>query len=105
MYWWMKFLPQWNSSSSILQTEWTASPAMDLYTDASGRYGWGAYWSGKWIQAQWSAKHMNNNITWKELYAISHGKSSMQLLQQSTHGAISGNGRKCYTIVTINQYV
>ena len=43
---------------------------MDLYTDASGRHGWGAYWSGKWIQAQWSPEHMNNDITWKELYAI-----------------------------------
>ena len=25
----------------ILQTQWTASPAMDPYTDASGTHGWG----------------------------------------------------------------
>ena len=43
---------------------------MDLYTDASGSHGWGAYWSGRWIQAQWPAEHIHKDITWKELYAI-----------------------------------
>ena len=70
MYWWLNFLPQWNGSCCILQTEWTTSPAMDLYTDASGLHGWGAYWSGRWIQAQWPAEHIHKDITWKELYAI-----------------------------------
>ena len=70
MYWWLNFLPQWNGSCCILQTEWTTSPAMDLYTDASGSHGWGAYWSGRWIQAQWPPEHIHKDITWKELYAI-----------------------------------
>ena len=43
---------------------------MELYTDASGSHGWGAYWSGRWIQAQWPEEHINNDLTWKELYAI-----------------------------------
>ena len=70
MYWWLKFLPQWSGACSILQTEWTASPVMQLYTDASGSHGWGAYWSGRWIQAQWPEEHIYKDITWKELYAI-----------------------------------
>ena len=41
MYWWLNFLPQWIGTCCILQTEWTTSPAMDLYTDASGTHGWG----------------------------------------------------------------
>lgn len=70
MYWWLKFLPKWNGSHCILQTKWTPSPGMHLYTDASGSHGWGAYWHGRWIQAQWPIEHINNDIMWKELYAI-----------------------------------
>ena len=43
---------------------------MDLYTDASGLHSWGAYWSGRRIQAQWPVEHIDKYITWKELYAI-----------------------------------
>ena len=70
MYWWLNFLSQWNGTCCILQTEWTTSPAMDLYTDASGTHGWGAYWSGRWIYAHWPTEHTHKDITWKELYAI-----------------------------------
>ena len=43
---------------------------MTLFTDASGTLGWGAYWSGNWIQAHWSPDQMDKNITWKEVFAI-----------------------------------
>jgi len=43
---------------------------MSLHTDASGRMGWGAYWSGRWLQAKWTPDQRNKNIMWKELYAI-----------------------------------
>ena len=43
---------------------------MQLFTDASGTIGWGAYWSGKWLQGRWSAAQLNMDITLKELYAI-----------------------------------
>ena len=43
---------------------------MELFTDASGLGGWGAYWAGRWLQAQWPAEHLHKDITWKELYAI-----------------------------------
>ena len=32
--------------------------------------GWGAYWSGRWIQAHWSSDEAERNIVWKELFAI-----------------------------------
>jgi len=31
--WWLAFLPSWDSTSYILETEWTTSPCMSLYTD------------------------------------------------------------------------
>ena len=42
MYWWLNFLPQYkyNGTCCILQTQWTTSSAMDLYTDTSGIHGW-----------------------------------------------------------------
>ena len=52
MYWWVNFLPQWSGTSCILETKWTTTISMNLYTDASGTLGWGAYWSGRWLQAR-----------------------------------------------------
>ena len=43
---------------------------MQLFTDASGTNGWGAYWSGKWLQGRWSETQLQMDITWKELFAI-----------------------------------
>ena len=62
IYWWLQFLPQLNGSCCILYTNWTNSLAVDLYTDAHGLYGWGTYWSGRWIQSQWPAEHINKDI-------------------------------------------
>ena len=42
MYWWLNFLPQWSGTSCILETKWTTTISMNLYTDASGTLGWGA---------------------------------------------------------------
>ena len=68
--WWIDFLPSWSGTSLILSTRWTPSSALNLYTDASGAYGWGAYWNGRWIQSHWSPSQSNMDITWKELFAI-----------------------------------
>ena len=76
MCWWLNFLPHWNGTSCILQTEWTAAPSMNLYTDASGTIGWGAYWSGRWLQARWSSNDCAKDIVWKELFAIAASVST-----------------------------
>ena len=46
------------------------SPDMHLYTATSGSLGWGAFWSGRWLQASWSLNHLGKPIVWKELFAI-----------------------------------
>ena len=53
--WWLTFLPSWNGTSYILETEWSTSTSMSLYIDAASSVGWGAYWCGRWIQARWSS--------------------------------------------------
>jgi len=68
--WWLAFLLTWNGTSYIFETNWSASPSMSLFTDASGTLGWGAYWSGHWIQAHWSPDQVPRDIVWKELFVI-----------------------------------
>ena len=70
LIWWQDFLPSWSGSSLILDTHWTTSSEINLYTDASGSEGWGAFWSGRWIQARWSPAQAVQSILWKELFAI-----------------------------------
>ena len=70
LQWWLNFLPQWSGKSLILQSNWFHSDSMQLYTDASGTQGWGAYWSGRWLQHRWSPAQHLMNIAWKELFAI-----------------------------------
>jgi len=45
MQWWLDFLPHWSGKTLILENQWTSSPDMQLFTDASGNNGWGAYWA------------------------------------------------------------
>ena len=70
LQWWLTFLPHWSGRSLILESHWTLNATMLLFTDASGSEGWGAYWSGRWLQDWWSPEQQKMNITWKELYAI-----------------------------------
>ena len=49
---------------------------MNLYTDASGTLGCGAYWSGRWLQARWSLNDCNKDIEWKELFVIAAAVNS-----------------------------
>ena len=68
--WWINFLPRWSGKCLILSNKWTPSPTLHLYTDASGLHGWGAYWSGRWLQSSWTPAQQHMDITWKELFAI-----------------------------------
>ena len=51
--WWLAILPIWSETSYISESNWSTSPLMALYMDASGILGWVAYWAGHWIQAHW----------------------------------------------------
>ena len=74
--WWLAFLPTWSGTSYILESNWSTSPSMALYTDASGTLGWGAYWAGHWIQARWLPDQIGRDITCKELFAIAFAENT-----------------------------
>ena len=63
--WWIKLLADWNGKSFFLHPDWTPSPDLQLFTDASGTRGWGAYNDGRWIQGEWTQQQLSNSIEWK----------------------------------------
>ena len=67
---WLAFLPSWDGMSYILDTYWITSQGMSLYTNTSGSLCWGAYWTGRWLQAHWASIQSTRSIMWKELCAI-----------------------------------
>ena len=85
--WWEEFLPSWSGTSLILDTHWTPSSDLQLYTDASGRDGWGTFWNDYWSDSQSAMPKV-----WKEFYVL------------STPGAICGLSKRSYSIVTTLQW-
>jgi len=62
--------------------EWTPSPNIYLFTDASGSLGWGAVYGSRWLQGSWSPDEILASIEYKELYAICGACSSWGHLWQ-----------------------
>lgn len=42
--WWLTFARSWNGTGFFLDPTWTPANEFQLYTDASGTIGYGAYW-------------------------------------------------------------
>ena len=70
MKWWSQALTMYPGKSFFLLDRWTPAPDMQLQTDASGTIGYGAFYCGKWLSAQWTPEHLPLSIEFKELYAI-----------------------------------
>ena len=68
--WWSSFLPLWNGKYKILEPSVTQSVHLNLFTDASGKEGFGIYFDGKWVAGRWPEKFLQNSIQWKELFPI-----------------------------------
>eukprot|EP00731_Ephydatia_muelleri_P032816 Em0024g360a len=65
-------LPSWNGVAMFLDPEWTAADSLQLYTDASGSLGFGAYFNSAWFRGDWQPhQHLPlRSIQWQELFAI-----------------------------------
>ena len=68
--WWKEFLPSWNGSSLFVDSEWASPESMQLFTDAAGAIGYGAYWDGHWFCGTWPPHLIVHPIIWKELFPI-----------------------------------
>lgn len=70
---WLSFLQTYNGQSCWLREE-VPNPQLELYTDAAGSCGFGAFFQGEWAAERWPASwaHMDllRNLTLLELFPI-----------------------------------
>ena len=67
--WWHQFIAEWNGIS-MLQAQKRETRDVVIASDASSRWGCGAFWGEKWFQLKWSNLLEHAHITIKELIPI-----------------------------------
>ena len=67
--WWHTFIESWNGVS-ILRQHRMANPDHEMWTDASGSWGAGAFWKSEWFQLKWPTVLQEEQIAVKELAPI-----------------------------------
>ena len=95
--WWNILLDGWNGKSFFLHNAWIPAMELGLYTDASGSWGFGAYYGAeqRWLQGKWTDDQAELSIGYKELYAVvaacstwGHHWSSMRLRIHCDNAAV-----------------
>lgn len=70
---WKQFLSSFNGCS-FWQEPFCTSEALNLFTDAAGAVGYGAYWQGHWSASKWPSSWIDNgltvNITLLEIFPV-----------------------------------
>ena len=71
---WQTFANDWNGKAFFLNDFWESSSDLALFTDASGRHGFGGIYKSHWFQGRWLPHqclgHPGISIAWQELFAI-----------------------------------
>ena len=68
--WWDAFLEGWNGTSMLADGPDEELVTVDVYTDASGSFGCGAFWKHNWLQFRWLGEWGGRNITLKEILPV-----------------------------------
>ncbi len=66
--WWQEFITRWNGVSFLLPL--SHLPQLEMFSDASGSWGCGAWHQSCWFQVQWDARSHSLSIAEKELIPI-----------------------------------
>ena len=69
LLWWKTFVDSWNGIS-FLQLTHQLIPSVNVFSDASGGFGYGAIWGVRWLQGQWPQDWSAVNIMVKELVPV-----------------------------------
>ncbi len=74
LHMWLHFLSNHNGKLLILDIDWTDSTTLQLFTDAAGSQGFGAYFQGHWVNGYWPQAWKEQgwlkDITMLELFPI-----------------------------------
>ena len=70
--WWDLFLESWNGLSLLQCTnaQTPSTPEFFIQTDASGSWGCGAFFKGRWLQLKWSSQWSKVHIMAKEMLCL-----------------------------------
>ena len=68
--WWHVFVETWNGLSLLCSVSRPSSPNCYIQTDASGSWGCGSFFLGRWLQWQWPNEWLSHNIMAKEMMPI-----------------------------------
>ena len=67
---WLAFLSNFNGSYFFLNHNWINNSSLQLYTDASGSFGYGAVFKDQWFYGPWPDSWKSFNIAGLEFYPI-----------------------------------
>ena len=69
---WQQFLSSWNGRFIFLESGCTEADDLQLFINASGTKGFGAYFAGERLRGDWlpSQRLSQRSIQWQELFAI-----------------------------------
>lgn len=70
LQWWLQFLSSWHGVYFWLFPGMSASPDLEVTSDASGSLGFGAYFNGEWFSCAWVSSQASHSIAYKELFPI-----------------------------------
>ena len=70
LFWWHTFVSEWNGCSFLKVVAGEPRPQMAIQTDASGAWGCGAFFQGRWMQWQWPEEWLPIAIMAKELVPV-----------------------------------
>ena len=68
--WWCSFLESWNGVSFWLYPGLSATPTLEVTSDAAGALGYGAYFETEWFNGVWLAGQKPLSIAYKELFPV-----------------------------------
>lgn len=67
---WLQFLTYYNGRTLLLDYRWRSSPDIQLFSDASGTIGFGAFLGHRWFAEPWPDHWLHMDISFKELFPI-----------------------------------
>ena len=70
LQWWNMFITRWNSISFLSNATSASKYDYQIQTNASGSWGCGAHFNGRWFQLHWSSDWDSIGIMTKELVPI-----------------------------------
>jgi hypothetical protein len=62
-----KFIEEFNGKCFFLDENWITNDTVQLYTDASGAYGYGAVCGQSWFSGEWNAEWISENMTFTDI--------------------------------------